>query len=142
MSSTLRYLTASTPSAYLVAMPKKAAIHIQNKAPGPPAFTAVATPTILPVPTVAAKAVHSAWKLLTSPLPLLRAEKISCKALGSFITWSKPKRVVSMIPVPIKRTIRGGPHTKASKAFKKSNMFTNSPLNLMANLYVLPLITK
>ena len=34
---------ASTPSENLVAMPNKAAIHIQNSA-GPPATTAVATP--------------------------------------------------------------------------------------------------
>jgi hypothetical protein len=33
-------------------MPKNADTHIQNTAPGPPRKTAVATPTILPVPTV------------------------------------------------------------------------------------------
>ena len=49
--SVVRYLMASSPSAYFVAMPKKAAIHIQKIAPGPPALTAVATPTMLPVPT-------------------------------------------------------------------------------------------
>ena len=35
-------------------------IHIQKSAPGPPAAMAVATPAMLPVPTVAAKAVMSA----------------------------------------------------------------------------------
>ena len=48
-------------------IPKNAAIHIQNSAPGPPAFMAVATPTIFPVPIVAASAVQSAPKLETSP---------------------------------------------------------------------------
>ena len=38
-------------------------------APGPPATTAVATPTMLPVPMVAESAVHSAPKLVTSPDP-------------------------------------------------------------------------
>ena len=35
-------------------------IHIQNKAPGPPAAIAVATPTIFPVPIVEESAVHKA----------------------------------------------------------------------------------
>ena len=42
-------------------MPKKATIHIQKMAPGPPATRALATPTILPVPMVAASAVHRDW---------------------------------------------------------------------------------
>ena len=53
-------MMASSPSAYLVAMPTSAVIHIQNTAPGPPSTTAVATPAILPVPMVAANAVISA----------------------------------------------------------------------------------
>src|SRR5690606_41438647 len=52
-----RYLTASTPSPYLLAIPNKAVIHIQNTAPGPPRTHAVATPAILPVPMVAESAV-------------------------------------------------------------------------------------
>ena len=39
------FLTASRHSEYFVAVPTSAAIHIQNKAPGPPATIAVATPT-------------------------------------------------------------------------------------------------
>ena len=65
----VRYLTASRPSAYLVAMPRNAATSIQNNAPGPPVPIAVATPTMLPVPIVAASAVQSAPKLETSPSP-------------------------------------------------------------------------
>ena len=83
MESTSRYLTAKQPSAYLVAIPKKAAIHIQKIAPGPPALIAVATPTILPVPTVAASAVQSALKLSISPEPLFSAEKIRDNAFLS-----------------------------------------------------------
>ena len=55
-----RYFTATTTSAYLVAMPTSAVIHIQNTAPGPPTAMAVATPAILPVPTVADRAVIKA----------------------------------------------------------------------------------
>ena len=57
-----RYFTASNASAYFVEMPKTPVNHIQNSAPGPPAATAVATPMMLPVPIVAAKAVVSAPK--------------------------------------------------------------------------------
>ena len=43
----------------MVAIPKKADIHIQKIAPGPPETIAVAAPAILPVPTCAAIAVAS-----------------------------------------------------------------------------------
>lgn len=59
-SSTSRYFTATTTSAYFVAMPTKAVTHIQNSAPGPPTAMAVATPAMLPVPMVADSAVMSA----------------------------------------------------------------------------------
>ena len=63
-------MTARRPSAYFVAMPKKAATSIQKRAPGPPVPMAVATPTMLPVPIVAESAVQSAPKLVTSPWPV------------------------------------------------------------------------
>ena len=55
---------ASTASAYIVAMPKNAIIHIQKIAPGPPMSIAPQAPTMLPVPTCAAIAVVSAWNEL------------------------------------------------------------------------------
>ena len=65
----------------MVAVPTKAASHIQNNAPGPPETMAVATPTILPVPIVAESAVHSAAKLLTSPcFPSVSSLKMYLKA--------------------------------------------------------------
>jgi hypothetical protein len=64
---------AKNPSAYLAAIPKKAAIHIQNSAPGPPVLTARATPTMFPVPTVADKAVQRDAKFDISPIDLLDA---------------------------------------------------------------------
>ncbi len=62
-----RYFTASSASPYLVAIPKTPVSHIQSTAPGPPDATAVATPTMLPVPIVAASAVVSAPNCDTSP---------------------------------------------------------------------------
>ena len=48
-------------------MPTRALSHSQNMAPGPPVAMARATPTMLPVPTVAARAVHTAWNGEISP---------------------------------------------------------------------------
>src|SRR5438477_11820658 len=50
-----------------VAIPKTPVSHIQSTAPGPPAAMAVATPTMFPVPIVAANAVVNAPNWLTSP---------------------------------------------------------------------------
>ena len=52
-----RYLIAIKPSAYFVAMPQKAVIHIQKIAPGPPIKIADATPIMLPAPMVPESAV-------------------------------------------------------------------------------------
>ena len=70
---------------YFVAVPKSAASHIQNNAPGPPAAIAVATPTILPVPIVADNAVHKAAKGETSPFPPSCFEKRVLNPLPSFV---------------------------------------------------------
>ena len=51
--------TAPVSYTHLVHMPNSAETHIQNMAPGPPIAIAPATPAILPVPTVAASAVHT-----------------------------------------------------------------------------------
>jgi hypothetical protein len=64
-----RNLMASTTSEYLVTIPNRADSHIQNTAPGPPTAIAPVTPAMLPVPTVAARAVVTAWNGVTSPLP-------------------------------------------------------------------------
>ncbi len=66
-----RYLTASMHSENFEVRPKAAQTSIQNRAPGPPANMAVATPTMLPVPIVAASAVHKQANGETSPEPLL-----------------------------------------------------------------------
>ena len=61
------YLTAKSASEYFVAIPKIAVNHIQKTAPGPPNVMAVATPTILPMPTVAARLVIKLEKCERSP---------------------------------------------------------------------------
>lgn len=50
-----------------MAMPTQAVSHIQKTAPGPPSVMAVATPAMLPVPMVAAKAMESAPKGVACP---------------------------------------------------------------------------
>ena len=59
---------ASIHSLNLEVKPNAAEIHIHTNAPGPPLTIAVATPTILPVPIVAASAVASDAKGETSPV--------------------------------------------------------------------------
>ncbi len=63
-----RYLMASRPSLYFVAMPKTPVSQHHNTAPGPPNEIAVATPMMLPVPMVAARAVAKAPNCDTSPV--------------------------------------------------------------------------
>ena len=60
-------------SAKAVIIPTKALTHSQSTAPGPPSVSAVATPAMLPVPTVAASAVHMAANGETPPLVRLAA---------------------------------------------------------------------
>ena len=54
------YIIAKVQVKYFVTTPTNALTHIQKTAPGPPTFMAIATPAILPIPTVAAKAVDKA----------------------------------------------------------------------------------
>ena len=78
---------------------------------------APATPTILPIPTVALKDVVNAWKDEMSPLidcesdsmrlklnvrPILKKRYLSCK---------KVKRIVRKRPVPTRKNTKTGPET-------------------------------
>ena len=65
----VRYFKESIHSLNFVVSPNAAEIHIHTRAPGPPDTIAVATPTMLPVPIVAASAVVSAPNGETSPAP-------------------------------------------------------------------------
>ena len=112
-SFTSRYLIASIHSAYFVAVPRIAANHIQKRAPGPPAAMAVATPTMLPVPIVAERAVHNAEKPESSPAPSFFL-KIPLKARPSFENWIPREAIVRIRPVARIRMIVGRPHTMSS----------------------------
>ena len=124
----VRYLMARSPSAYLVAIPKNAATIIQNRAPGPPAAIAVATPTMLPVPIVADKAVQRAPKLVTSPSPPSSFRTMNFSAFPRCLTCKKPNRTVKRNPVIRIRMINGSPQTTPSNQVIKLlicvNMFS------------------
>jgi hypothetical protein len=93
-------------------MPKTPVSHIQRTAPGPPAATAVATPTMFPVPIVAARAVVSAPNWLTSPAPsFFRLMEI--RIAVKMCRWGKPRRNVRKTCVPKSRTMRGHPQMKS-----------------------------
>ena len=113
-----RYLIASMHSLNLEVRPNAAEIHIHTRAPGPPDTIAVATPTILPVPIVAASAVVSAENGETSPSPRLfvRASllRVLFSAYPRFLHVRNLVRNVRNIPVPTNRTSITGPQTKSS----------------------------
>ena len=117
-SLTSRYFMANIHSLNFDVKPKHAEIHIHTKAPGPPDTMAVATPTMLPVPIVAARAVVSAEKGDTSPSPLL----VVLASLLNVLLMAKPRflhglnfnLIVRKIPVPTSSTNITGPQTKSS----------------------------
>ena len=119
-SLVVRYLMASIHSENLLVRPKIAEISIQTSAPGPPLTNAVATPTMLPVPMVAASAVISAANGEISPVPrcVPRASLLNteCRAYGRLRQVANPMRTVRKMPVPTRSTSMTGPHTKLSTA--------------------------
>ena len=112
-----RYLTARTDSPYLVDRPNAALIHIQIIAPGPPRTIAVATPTILPVPTVAESAVISDWNGDRSPCLSVLCCTIIFTAYQRFIHGKNFSRIVRKMPVPTRNASIIGPHTKSLMSF-------------------------
>ena len=110
-----RYFTASSASLYFVAMPRTPVSHIHSTAPGPPRLTAVATPTMLPVPIVAASAVVRAANGLTSPSAPFSAVTDRRMAV-SRCRCMNAVRMVRKMWVPKSRMRSGGPQTNASAA--------------------------
>ena len=119
--SRTRYFTAAYVSAYFVAMPNRPVTHIHKTAPGPPARMAVATPTMEPVPMVAASAVASAPKWLMSPLPSGSLESDSLMAFGS-LRWMKPVLKVKNRCDPRRSAIIAGPQTRESMVSRSSSI--------------------
>ncbi len=62
-----RHFTPSVHSANLLVIPHSPSTIIRKAAPGPPLLTAMATPAMLPNPTVPDTAEASAWKCVVSP---------------------------------------------------------------------------
>ncbi|MOA33544.1 hypothetical protein D3C78_1548460 [compost metagenome] len=84
--------------------PRKATIHIQNTAPGPPKVIAVATPAMLPVPTRPASVIASAWNDDT-PLSLDLPSNIKRIISPKWRTWAKRVRMEKNKPTPRQRKI-------------------------------------
>ena len=111
-----RKCTARVTSANLVHMPSSAEHHIQNTAPGPPMAMAPATPAMLPVPTVPASAVHTAWKGVMAPseASFLRNMRpmVVLMVYGNLRICKKPVRTLSSKPTPMMHTMAGTPQIK------------------------------
>ena len=116
-SFTSRYFMASMHSLNLDVIPKAAESHIHTNAPGPPETIAVATPTILPVPIVAARAVVSAENGETSPSPFFCLASLLKTLFNAYGRLRQQRAFVLMvrkIPVPTRRISITGPQTKVS----------------------------
>ena len=101
----------SVPSKNLVDMPTRALTHIQKTVPGPPIDKAMATPAMLPIPTVAAMALSNACTELIWPdcLPwsvacLSRRARI---AQGRRLIDTAPEKMNRNSPPPISRKNSG-----------------------------------
>ncbi len=103
-----RNFTASTPSWYFVLIPTMALTHIQNTAPGPPMAIAIATPAMLPIPTVAATTDTSAWADEIPPPESAPGRRRSVRsASGSRRSDTIPDEKNSHRPPPIRVRKRG-----------------------------------
>jgi len=95
-----------------------AATHIQKTAPGPPATMAVATPTMLPVPTQEAITEQKVENGLKEPLVLVLLTRLSVKIEKSVFLITCPKWIsvkkdvfIAMYnPVKKYRASAKGPH--------------------------------
>ena len=128
-----RYLIASRPSAYLVAMPNTPVSQHHNTAPGPPKAMAVATPMMFPVPIVAARAVANDENCDTSPVASGSRCTDSRMAL-SICLCGKCNRIVRKRWVPKSRIIMGQPHNRELVTEKNSLMVFMLLLLLRAKL--------
>ena len=114
-----RYRTASRLSEKMVAMPNRADSSIHTSAPGPPATSAVATPTMFPVPMLAASAVIRAEKGDTPSFSACRASRPRAerRAKPSRRQGSSRIRSVRNTPVPSSSARVPGPHSSSLTAF-------------------------
>ena len=118
--------------------------HIQNTAPGPPARMAAATPTMLPVPMVAASAVQRLWNWLMASSSVwavtFRSRKMApmvCRIqYPKYRSWKKPVRTVSRQPVAKQQRQPHRPHTTPpTTAFTRAKLSHIHKTPLVALLY-------
>ena len=86
-------------------------IHIQTMAPGPPYPMAVATPTMLPVPTRPESAMANAWNDEIPVFCFLSVENSSRAISPNLRTCTKRVRSEKYSPAPRQRHTNGGLHT-------------------------------
>ena len=105
------YIIEREPSKNLVDMPTRALTHIQKTVPGPPIDNAMATPAMLPMPTVAAMALNRACTELIWPdcLPLSLAclSRRARSAHGKRLMDTAPEKMNRNNPPPISRKNSG-----------------------------------
>ena len=89
-------------------MPKMPVIQHQNSAPGPPTATAVETPMIFPVPSVAARVVASAAKP-EGPEPSSLSGVTDSRMAFSVSFCGNRSRMVKYRWEPARRKRRGSP---------------------------------
>ena len=96
----------------------KAITHIQNTAPGPPVTMAIATPAMLPTPTLEAVLTQKAWKeVMAWSLPLLPIPSVRrCSISGSILTCTKRVERVKYRPQPTSTTISTYDHSTSLTA--------------------------
>ena len=129
-----RYFTANKPSAYFVDIPNTPVSQHHSTAPGPPRAMAVATPMMLPVPIVAARAVARAPNWETSPVAFLSFLTDNLMAL-KILRCGKCRRIVRKRCVPKSRIIMGQPHKNELSVAKMS--FSVSIISLIFYLFVI-----
>ena len=102
-------------SAKMVAIPTRADTSIQTRAPGPPATSAVATPTIFPVPMVAARVVIRAEKGETPLFFEIRASFPKALRRANLNRRQGRNRIrrVKNKPVPSSKARVPGPHSRS-----------------------------
>ena len=122
--------------------PNSAMTHIQKIAPGPPMVSAVATPTIFPVPIEPARAVKSACTgeilpVFCASLALFFEKQEPSVFFNQNIQWvngKKPVRILKWIPASKIPANTGQPHRSSRSKFVQSS--TLSPLKKHMNVFL------
>ena len=125
-----RYLTPSVHSMAFVDIDKNPATKSQNAAPAPPILIAMATPPILPTPTVPDTAVASARKWLISPFAFG-----SAKSPRTCLTANQKPRILTKPRYTVKKRAPAASHATTrgtltpKRLTEKNTTFDNAAAN-------------